>query len=166
MGKTAKIILAIVGIFILACLVGSVLLARFGKQKFGEVVQEAQRQSVEARAWARTHSQGDCINEGMSRVQACPGIQCQLAVQTFTSTCLSAASRTPDLCVGVPAPQDFMGTSQWINTRCAAFNGPQSAPGEPSMRCRNLLPVLQRHCFAQVMIASPDAAVSADAAAP
>ena len=166
MGKTAKIILAIVGVFILACLVGSVLLARFGKQKFGEVMQEAQRQSVEARAWARTHSQGDCINEGMTRVQACPSIQCQLAVQTFTSVCLSAASPTAGLCDGVPGPQEFMAASQWINNRCAAFNGPQSAPGEPSMRCRNLLPVLQRHCYAQVMIASPDAAVSADAAAP
>jgi len=164
MGKTAKIILAIVGVFILACLVGSVVLARFGKQKFGEIVQEAQRQNVEARSWARAHSQGDCMNEGLARVQACPGspsIQCQIAVQAFTSTCLSAASPTPGLCEAVPSPQDFMGTSQWINTRCAAFNGPGSAPGEASMRCRNLLPALQRHCFARAMVAAPDAAVAA-----
>lgn len=161
MGKTAKIILAIVGVFILACLVGSVVLARYGKQKFGEIVQEAQRQTAEARTWARAHSQGDCMNEGLSRVQACPSLQCQIAVQTFTSTCLTAASPTPGLCEGVPSPQDFMGTSQWINTRCSAFNGPNSVPGEPSMRCRNLLPVLQRHCFARPMIAAPDASVAA-----
>ena len=60
-----------------------------------------------------------------------------VAVQAFTSTCLSAASPTPGLCEAVPSPQDFTGTSQWINTRCAAFNGPGSAPGEASMRCRN-----------------------------
>ncbi len=141
MGKTAKIILAIVGVFILACLVGSVMLGRFGSRKFTEVMQEAQRQSAEARTWARSHSQGECMDEGMSRVQGCPGIQCQIAVQTFTSVCLSAASPTADLCDGVPDPQEFMATSQWINNRCAAFNGtavgggraldavPQPAPG-------------------------------------
>ena len=159
MGKTAKIILAIVGVFILACLVGSVKLARFGGRKFNELAQEAQRQSAAARTWANGHMQGECMDEGMQRVQRCPGVQCQIAVQTFTSVCLSAAAPTVGLCEGVPGPQDFMATSQWINNRCAAFNGRQSAPGEPAMRCRNLLPVLQRHCFAHPA-ATPDAAVA------
>lgn len=155
MGKTAKIILAIVGVFILACLVGSVMLGRFGSRKFTEVMREAQRQSAEARTWARSHSQGDCMDEGMQRAQRCPGIQCQIALQAFTAVCLSAASPTAGLCDGVPGPQDFTASSQWINNRCAAFDGPQSAPGGAAMRCRNLLPVLQRHCFAP-----PDASVA------
>lgn len=154
MGKTAKIILAIVGVFILACVVGSVVLARFGRQKFTEISQEALRQSTEARTWARGRAQGDCMDEGLARVQRCPGIQCQLAVQSFTSTCLAAAAASPGLCDGVPGPQDFMATSQWINNRCRAFDGAQSAPAEASLRCRNLLPVLQRHCVLRAMSAA------------
>jgi hypothetical protein len=157
-GKTAKIILSIVGVFILACIVGSVLFVRFTKKTFTALADEAQRQSTEARAWARGHQQGECMDEGMARVQRCPGIQCQIAVQTFTAVCLSAAAPTAGLCDGVPHPQDFMATSQWINNRCMAFNTPQSAQG--SMRCRNLLPALQRHCFARALTAA-DAAVAA-----
>ncbi len=141
------------------------VLARYGKRKFGEFAREAQRQSLEARTWARAHTQGECMDEGMQRVQRCPGIPCQIGVQTFTSVCLSAAAPTPGLCDGVPGPQDFMATSQWINTRCMAFAGPQSAPSEQSMRCRNLVPVLHRHCAARFM-AMPDGAVAAPAPAP
>jgi hypothetical protein len=164
-GKTAKIILSIVGVFILACIVGSVLFVRFTKKTFTALADEAQRQSTEARAWARGHQQGECMDEGMARVQRCPGIQCQIAVQTFTAACLSAAAPTAGLCDGVPHPQDFMATSQWINNRCMAFHSPQSAPAQASMRCRNLLPALQRHCFARALIAA-DAAAAAPPAVP
>lgn len=167
MGKTAKIILSIVGVFILACIVGTALFARFAKRSIEGITQETQRQVTEGRAFAVGRAQAQCVDEGLARVQRCPGISCQIAVQTFTSTCLSRAAPTPGLCEGVPHPQDFMSSAQWANGRCAPLNGPQSAQSEAARRCHNQLRVLQSHCALQ-RLAAGDASVLApsDATAP
>jgi hypothetical protein len=159
MGKTAKIILSIVGVLALACLVGSVVLVKVGKQKFGEFVQESQRQTNAARTWARGHAQSECVDEGLTRVQRCTDLRCQIAAQTFTDACLSSAAPSPGLCEAVPHPQDYMSGSQWKALRCAAYNGPSSAQSPAAMRCQNLLSALQNHC-ARSRVASPDAAVA------
>lgn len=169
MGKTAKIILGVIGFFVLACIVAAVLGGRFLTGKFTEVVQESQRQSEAARTWARAHTQGDCMDEGMRRVLACPpagaGFQCQLGVQSFGAVCLLSAAPTPGLCDGVPSPQEFTASSQWINARCSPLDGLESAPSDRSLRCRNFVPVLQHHCARRMVRApvatAPDAAPAA-----
>ncbi|MDB4932992.1 MAG: hypothetical protein JWM10_5476 [Myxococcaceae bacterium] len=145
MGKTAKIILSIIGVLALACLVGSVVLVKVGKEKLGAFVQETQRQNAEARTWARGRAQSECVDEGLTRVQRCgdAAFGCQVSVQSFTSACLSSAAPTPGLCDGVPHPQDYNSGAQWKALRCAAYNAPQSGA---AMRCQNLLSALQNHC--------------------
>lgn len=170
MGKTAKIVLGVLGFFVLACVVGAVLLGRFAKQKLGGLVEETQRATTEARAFARAHSQGECMNEGLRRARGCTGFQCQVATQSFTSTCLSAATPTPGICDGVPHPQDFMSSSRWLSSRCPV-TGPTSVPDQASLACRNVVPALQGYCAGQAAaaMAQPDAAaavaVEPDAAA-
>lgn len=170
MGKTAKIVLGVIGVFVLACVVGAVLLGRFAKQKIGGIVEETQRATAEARTFARTHQQGDCMDEGMRRARGCAAFQCMVATQNFTAICLSAAAATPGICDGVPHPQDFMSSSRWINSRCPV-TGPTSAPDQASLACRNVVPALQAHCARQSAAAAgqPDASTmmaAPDAAAP
>jgi hypothetical protein len=163
MSKTTKIILSVIGVLLLACVVGVSVLARYGKKTFNEFAQETRRQTVEARAWAQGHAQGECVDEGLARVQRCSGFQCQVGVQTFTTACLDVAAPTPGLCDGVPHPQDYMSSSLWRNGRCGAQS--QAA----ATRCHNLLSALQNHCAAHraatvdAAVAATDAAVPADA---
>lgn len=164
MGKTAKIILGLLGFFVLVCIVGGVLLARFGKQQIGGLVEETQRQTTEARAWARTHAQADCMDEGIRRSRACTGFQCQVGVQSFTSTCLSTAAPTPGLCDGVPHPEDFRSGSIWRNGRCPVTGTP-AAPDPAARACQQVMPVLQGYCAA-VAARADAAAAPAPTAAP
>lgn len=158
MGKTAKIVLGVIALFAVACFVGAIVLAKVGKQKMEGFAHDLERQTAEARAWGASHAQGDCMTEGLQRVARCDGIGCQLQVQNFATVCLQTAAPTAGLCDGIPAPQDFAASGQWVNSRCMAMTG------EQAMRCRNLVPVLQRHCVIQVMRASPS--LTAPSAAP
>ncbi len=157
MGKTAKIILGVLGFFVLACIVAGVVSVTFVKKKIGNVAEEMQRQQTEARTWARGHAQAECLDQGMVRARTCAGFTCQMGVQTFTSNCLSLATPTPGLCEGVPHPQDFQSGSIWRNGRCP-ITGTQSAPDATSTACLQVMSILQAHCAARA--ARADAAVA------
>ena len=164
MGKTAKIILGLLGFFVLACIVAVVAGGTFLKQKVGGIVEETQRQQTEARTFARTHAQAECMDEGIRRSRGCAGFSCQVGVQSFTSACLSTATPTPGLCDGVPHPQDFQSGSIWRNGRCPV-TGTQSVPDATTRACQQVTPVLQGYCAA--VAARADAAVApAPTAAP
>jgi hypothetical protein len=166
MGKTAKIILSIIGVLALACLVGVVVLAKVGKEKFGAFLEENQRTSAEGRTWGGGHAQSECVDEGQARALRCGDteVRCQIAAQSFTTACLAAAAPTAGLCDGVPHPQDYMSGSQWKAQRCAALNSPQSPQSGAAMRCQNHLSALQNHC-ARTRAPVPTPTPAADAAA-
>lgn len=163
MGKTTKIVLGVVGTIALfggLCFVGIVMLAKKGQRELEGFARDSEQQAAEARTWATQHAQGECMNEGLRRMGTCNGFRCQIQVQSFTMVCLSRAAPTAGLCDGIPAPQDFMATSQWVNSRCVDPTPDQAT------KCRNLMSVLQRHCVIQAMPASPSLAAPVGSAAP
>lgn len=159
MGKTAKIILGVLGFFVIVCIVAVVAGGTFLKQKVGGLVEETQRAQTEARTWGPGHTQADCIDEGMRRARGCTGFSCQVGVQTFTSTCLSAAAPTPGICDGVPHPQDFRSGALWRSTRCPV-TGAQSVPDVATRACQQVMPILQNHCAGRSIPVQADASVA------
>ncbi len=157
MGKTAKIILGVLGFFVLVCIVAVVAGGAFVKKKFGGFADEMQRQQTEARTWARSHTQAECMDEGMVRARGCSGFSCQVGIQAFTSTCLSLATPTPGICDGVPHPRDMQSGGVWRNGRCP-ITGAQSVPDATTRACFQVTSVLQGYCAARAIGA--DAAVA------
>ena len=84
--------------------------------------------SLEAAAFAASHSQDDCVDEGLKKIDACDGILCEGGAKAFTDMCIHEASPTPGLCDGVPAPTEILKAARWIQGQCGKHGRGQGDP--------------------------------------
>ena len=76
----------------------------------------------EARVFAKTHSEGDCVDHALSKVYECDGIKCRAMAKVFLAKCLPLSRPTAGICDGVPKQNDILDFTLWAprkKTKCA-----------------------------------------------
>lgn len=94
----------------------------------------------EAKAFAKTHAEGECVDQSLARVYKCDGIKCRAGVAIFLEKCLPLAAPTHGICDGVPKHDDILAAATWAVEFCEKKGSAQ--PKE----CANLVNKLAAHC--------------------
>jgi len=70
--------------------------------------------------FAATHSQAECVDEGLRRVLPCGAIElsCIMRGGLFGQSCLDAANPDPELCAEVPVAGGSFGLGDWAQAEC------------------------------------------------
>ncbi len=145
MSTTWKIIIAVVvGFFLLAggtCVAGYMWIDK----NAGKLKEEAKRIQAEAGEFAAAHEQRECLDESMTKSDACEGgalggAMCRGKVAAFLQECLRHARETPGLCDGVPAPDAILELSKWSVQRCVDMGRAGDQP------CAQLVSKVAAHC--------------------
>jgi hypothetical protein len=122
-----RIVLIVLAVIAVAALLGCGLC--FGGMYFwvdqnaDRLRESGQRVMAEAESFAASHSQDECIDEGLRRKDACGSgmeVICNAEAGIFLRRCLEAAAPTPGLCDGVPPPGEIMAGATWAVGYCAA----------------------------------------------
>lgn len=95
---------------------------------------------AEAERWAPTHTQSECIAEGMRRDALCRDVACKVPIVGFMEVCFVRARPTAGLCDGVRPPADDAEDLRWREGRCQLTH-PQAL-----RQCVQFIPLLQGHC--------------------
>lgn len=94
----------------------------------------------EAKAFAKTHSESECVDHALAKVYKCDGITCRAGVAIFLEKCLPPSKPTAGICDGVPKHDDILAAATWAVGYCESKSSPQ--PKE----CANLMNKLAAHC--------------------
>lgn len=100
----------------------------------------------EAAAFAASHTQGECVDEGLARDGRCGdpmAIMCHAEARVFVSRCLATAAPTPELCDGVPPPTEIMAGAHWSVAECSR----RGHAGD--QQCGQLMRAIVEHCAAR-----------------
>jgi hypothetical protein len=136
-----KILLGILGVIaILAMLAigGLVYWLNANKDRLIAMGKEAEETST---AFAATHDQNACVDEGLKKSDACDGIMCEASAKTFVSLCIPKAQATPGFCDDVPAPGEIMKTVHWIQEQC-----PKHGRRADDQKCSRLMQAVPEGC--------------------
>ena len=82
------------------------------------IVAEGREAMNEADAFAQTHDQNGCVDEGLRKAAMCGGLMCETNARVFASRCIREAESTPGFCDGVPEPTAVMQMSRWATAEC------------------------------------------------
>lgn len=104
------------------------------------IVSESKDTMAEAQAYAASHDQNACVDEGLRKVAKCDGFVCEAQTKIFTTMCLQEAQRTPGFCDDVPPPSEIMKTSRWVVAECER----RGKPG--NQRCSRLVQAVPEVC--------------------
>lgn len=124
-GKTSRwtlgrLLLVMGGIGCLGVVVlvaGVVAWAHFHGRAF---VDQTKAADEEGRSFGRRHSAERCVDEGLTRVDACPAwnLKCRFNVQLFVQGCLTESQDLAVFCADVPKPLDFTDSYAYQNDTC------------------------------------------------
>jgi hypothetical protein len=94
----------------------------------------------EARVFAKTHSEGECVDHALSKVYECDGIKCRAMTKVFLAKCLPLSMPTAGICDGVPKHNDILDFTVWAVGDCEKRGA--ANPEE----CGKVLHKLAEHC--------------------
>jgi hypothetical protein len=136
-------VLAVLGVLVLCCgiLVGGIVW--WAAKNKDRLASEGKKVMVEAEAYAASHNQNDCVEEGLRRVDACSGFVCEGMAKVFTSTCVKKAQKVEGFCDGVPPKSEIIKTSLWIVEECDR----RGKTG--SQQCNRLMQEVPEACHAE-----------------
>ena len=82
----------------------------------------------EAAAFAASHDQAECVDEGLSKAVLCGqmDIGCMVKSSLFGGACLEAAVPDPTLCTDVHSEEDAIALSTWLTEECSRRGHPDS----------------------------------------
>lgn len=104
---------------------------------------ERKQAVAEADAYAASHDQNECVEEGLRRLSACGVIAftCELRTGSFTATCLQKARKAEGFCQDVPPRGEIIKTSLWVISECQR-RGKQA----DDQRCHRLMQAVPQAC--------------------
>jgi hypothetical protein len=108
------------------------------KDKFIALGKEADEAAV---AFAATHDQDACVEEGFKKVDACDGVMCQAGAKIFVERCIARAEKKPGFCDGVPPPNEIMQTVRWVQEQC-----PKRGRRADDQRCQQIMQAVPPAC--------------------
>ena len=99
------------------------------EDSFSAMEDEIPQIAEEAAAFAATHNQDECIDEGLSKALVCGQIDigCMIKSSLFGASCLEAAVADPTLCVDVPRQDEPFAMSSWLQEECSRRGHPDSS---------------------------------------
>ena len=98
---------------------------------------------ADAKTWAPGHDQKACVDEMLSRADACGSglqISCEVGAQEFGEECMKDADKSAGFCDGVPKKGDIMATAKWEVAACSA------AGRNGNDRCQRTVQAQQEYC--------------------
>src|SRR3954466_4206744 len=102
-----KVVLVVVGLFVVLAVVGVVGLFYVAK-KYGPGLMEAGKHSMdEGQEYGRRTDNEGCVNEAVARHARASGIGDMISNGIFMRACLEASRPTPGFCDGVPSRLEF-----------------------------------------------------------
>ncbi len=113
------------------------------KSNVPEMRETGRRAYEEGVAFAATHTQSECLDEGFRRHDGCGQgmeIMCRAEARMFLERCLADASETPGICDGVPAPTEIMAGATWAARFCAEHGRGND------QQCGNFVRAVVEHC--------------------
>lgn len=136
----AKVVLVVVLVGFAAMAVGLVVAARWLRHRGETLARDAEHVEVEAREFGKGKDGEACMTESLTRMKACGGFICEAKTKMFLVTCLNAANTTPEMCKGVPNPNELVAGVRWQLAECSRRGF------ENDQRCTRLVQGLQVHC--------------------
>jgi hypothetical protein len=109
-------------------------------QNKDKLVSMGKEANESAAAFAAGHTQSDCVDEALRKVDACDGILCESGQGLFVTGCLRQATPVQGFCDGVPAPGQIMDTATWVREQCVRRNRPND------QRCARLMQHVPKSC--------------------
>ncbi len=140
MSKTLKIVLIIIGAFIILCGGALGLGAHWLGTNKDKIVSEGRQAVSDGAAFGMGRTSDACIEEALRRASTCEALLCQAQVQMFAEGCFSAAPPTDAQCSGAPATRDIIKSTTWATERC------QSMGQRGNQHCARILQSLQQRC--------------------
>jgi hypothetical protein len=104
------------------------------------IVSGLKETATEARDFGRKTDNQGCVDEGVSRYKADPGIRKGISTSIFMRVCLDASRSTPGFCDDVPRQMEFMKTAQWKIEQCRRVDLNRDS------NCQNLFAPVQQFC--------------------
>ena len=116
-----KIVLVIVGLFVVLAIV-SVIGLFYVAKKYGPGLMEAGKHSMdEGKEYGRRTDNEGCVNESAARHAHASGISDMISNGIFMRACLDASRPTPGFCDDVPARFEFMKSARWQLDQCKHY---------------------------------------------
>jgi hypothetical protein len=113
-----KILLAIVGFFILVVVALGIVAYRSFRAHEPELRASAAKMQSEGKAYGTGKQPADCVEESLRRADR--GFTGQIRTRVFVDACLKAATPSPEFCANVPS--GIIATARWANTECIRRN--------------------------------------------
>ena len=143
MPKWAKILLIILGVFVLlgigVIIAGVVWWNSSGKQFFEGAMKSVQ----EGQTYGRSADNAACVDESFVRFKRDSSMTNIVSARSFLTGCLQTSKSTPNFCDGVPAQLEFTNSARWKTEQCQA-RGLGSDPN-----CPQMFDAVQQHCEKQ-----------------
>jgi hypothetical protein len=139
-----KILLAVLGVGALLFAIGIGALIWWFSANKDRLVAIGKESSEQATAFAATHDQNECVDEGLRKTEACDGIMCEAGAKIFVEHCLPRATPSPHFCDGVPSAGEIMPTVRWIQSECE-----KRAHVQDPQKCSRLLQAVPPACQQQ-----------------
>ena len=135
-----KVVLVIVGLFVVLAIAG-VLGVVYVAKKYGPGLMEAGKHSMEeGQEYGRRTDNEGCVNEAVARHAHASGLGDMIGNGIFMRACLEASRPTPRFCDDVPNRFEFMKSAQWQLDECKRYGlSPQS-------QCAQLFQQVQQFC--------------------
>ena len=92
----------------------------------GRLREAGKQAQAEAEAYAASHNQTECMEEGLRKLSECSGIAlvCEGVTKAFTVACLRKAGKVEGFCEGVPPKREIIQTSLWVVSSCERWGRP------------------------------------------
>jgi hypothetical protein len=112
------IVLAIFGGLIFLGVVGVGALTWWIIANKDRLAADASAARKKAEAYAKDHTQAECVDEAFREQARCPGLGCDIKTRLFLEQCARTAQPTPGFCDGVPEPKSVLAVSAWALKEC------------------------------------------------
>ena len=99
----------------------------------------AEEIKVESAAFAKDHTQQECLDEAIRRYDNCADFACHLRNNIFLLEVLRSAQPTPGFCDEVPGRTDIWNSAMWRVQKCQEI-------GRPDQFCHELFGTIQKFC--------------------
>ena len=133
-------VLVLAGCALVAALVGPYLVSAVVDQlrELGtSTAQDMKQLAQDAKTYAETHTQSECLAAAVERTKTCDSVFCQPAGAIFASTCLEKATPSPELCREIP--ESAISRWLWPGRRCSELDADSKA-------CRLIYQMVAAHC--------------------
>lgn len=133
------ILLIVLGVLLLLGIGAVVALVFWVNSKKDAIVGDTKKTQADSIAFASTHEQKECVDEGLSRASKCDGIWCNAQQQIFVDQCLRRAKATPGFCASVPKKTEIMQAANYAVEEC-------KRRGRHDQGCTTVMQSLPNYC--------------------